>query len=241
MPITAKSVVAGAKESLHRLRTLPTRTIIAIFKGFLAYMILVIMVMSETVRGAWSYPIVLTSATVVVIAGFPGANVGQTAVSSLLGLVGVGLGAVAFVVLAKLAHAPVGQGIVFVIFVYLFSLLKAKSMMFFGLSLLGILVTFAGLYTVSGSDPFHRRCLDRTSTETIWPMHCSVLSQMPTQSLALPGKVFDPSYLEDYLKAYTLGGAIVFAVNWLILPISSEKELRRTLVMSLGHVKTFSQ
>ena len=61
----------------------------------------------------------------------------------------MGLGAVAFVILAKLANAPVAQGIVFVIVVYLFSLLKAKSMKFFGTALLGILVSFAGIYTVS--------------------------------------------------------------------------------------------
>jgi hypothetical protein len=59
------------------------------------------------------------------------------------------MGAVAFVILAKLAHAPVAQGIVFVIILYGFSLLKGLSMKFFGLALLGILVSFAGIYTVS--------------------------------------------------------------------------------------------
>ena len=48
-------------------------------------------------------------------------------------------------------------------------------------------------------------------------------------------------YLEDYLKAYALGGAIVVVVNLVVFPISSEKELRKTLVMALEHIKTFSQ
>jgi hypothetical protein len=54
--------------------------------------------------------------------------------------------------------------------------------------------------------------------------------------LALPGKPFSPRYLEDYLKSYALGG---LSVNLLVFPISAEKELRRTLVTSLGHVRTF--
>lgn len=58
--------------------------------------------------------------------------------------------------------------------------------------------------------------------------------------MTLPGKPFSPPYLQDYLKAYTMGGAIVLAVNFLVFPISAEKELRRTLVTSLGHVRTFA-
>lgn len=60
------------------------------------------------------------------------------------------------------------------------------------------------------------------------------------QSLSLPGHPFHAPYLEDYLKSYSLGGAIVLAVNFLVLPISAEKELRRTLVTSLGHIRTFA-
>lgn len=71
--------------------------------------------------------------------------------AATFGLVGVGLGSIAFVILAKLAVAPVAQGIVFVIIVYLFALLKAKSMKFFGTALLGTLVSFAGIYTVSST------------------------------------------------------------------------------------------
>lgn len=74
----------------------------------------------------------------------------SSSTATIFGLVGVGLGAIAFVILAKLAKAPVAQGIVFVIIVYLFSLLKARSMKFFGTALLGILVSFAGIYTVGG-------------------------------------------------------------------------------------------
>lgn len=56
-------------------------------------------------------------------------------------------------ILAKLAHAPVAQGIVFLVVLYFFSILKGLSMKFFGLALLGILVSFAGIYTVSQAGP----------------------------------------------------------------------------------------
>ena len=61
------------------------------------------------------------------------------------------------------------------------------------------------------------------------------------QSLTVPPYGFSAMYLEDYLKAYALGGAIVVVVNLVVFPISSEKELRKTLVMALEHIKTFSQ
>jgi hypothetical protein len=46
-------------------------------KAALAYMILVILAMSSEVRSGFSFPVVLTGATVVVVAGYPGANIGQ--------------------------------------------------------------------------------------------------------------------------------------------------------------------
>lgn len=75
-----------------------------------------------------------------VIASFPSA--------CIFAFTGIGLGAVAFVILAKLGSSQVAQGIVFTLVIYLFSILKAMSMKFFGLALLGILISFAGLYTV---------------------------------------------------------------------------------------------
>lgn len=193
-------------DKLRALRKTPPRLLLAVFKGALAFIILDILVLSSRVRSGFHYPITLTSATVVAIAGFPGANYGQVIAACVFAFTGIGLGAVAFVILAKLGSSQVAQGIVFTLVIYLFSVLKAMSMKFFGLALLGILISFAGLYT----------------------------------SLILPGHPFSPHYLEDYLKSYALAGAIVIAVNFLILPISSETELRRTLVTSLSHIKTFS-
>ncbi|TNY20614.1 hypothetical protein DMC30DRAFT_416809 [Rhodotorula diobovata] len=56
----------------------------------------------------------------------------------------------------------------------------------------------------------------------------------------LSGGVFVPEYLEAYLEAYCWGFAIVLVVNALVLPHSSEKELREILVISLEHISTFS-
>lgn len=69
----ARRVAAKYRE----IRRIPPRIWISIFKAALAYMILVILAMTGRVRSAFSFPIVLTSATVVVVAGYPGANIGQ--------------------------------------------------------------------------------------------------------------------------------------------------------------------
>ena len=71
---------------------------------------------------------------------------------------------------------------------------------------------------------------------------------------------FVSAYLEEYLKSYwsvsgtfadllqssdetsrSWGAAVVLATNVLILPRSSEKDLRQTLTMSLEHVQMFLQ
>ena len=88
------------------------------------------------------------------------------------------MGAVAFVILAKLAHAPVAQGIVFVIVLYLFSLLKGLSMKFFGLALLGILVSFAGIYTVRPDLLLKYASAEDSSTELV-PARTPFLRSLP--------------------------------------------------------------
>ncbi|GAA5995099.1 uncharacterized protein JCM10292_004539 [Rhodotorula paludigena] len=57
---------------------------------------------------------------------------------------------------------------------------------------------------------------------------------------ALSGGIFVPKYLEAYLASYCWGFAIVLVVNLVVLPHSSEKELREILVISLEHISTFS-
>ena len=59
-------------DKIRALRKIPARTLIATFKGALAYICLVILALSTRVRSGFTYPITLTSATVIVIAGFPG-------------------------------------------------------------------------------------------------------------------------------------------------------------------------
>lgn len=51
-------------QSVRAVRSLPTRTVISIFKGALAYIVLVILALSTNVRSGFTYPITLTSATV---------------------------------------------------------------------------------------------------------------------------------------------------------------------------------
>ena len=54
------------------------------------------------------------------------------------------------------------------------------------------------------------------------------------------GGLFSPLYLEENLIAYLWGGAITLGVNIFIFPMSSERELRKTLVISLEHISTFA-
>ncbi|KAG8810558.1 hypothetical protein FRC17_002882, partial [Serendipita sp. 399] len=57
---------------------------------------------------------------------------------------------------------------------------------------------------------------------------------------SLLNSAFSPTYLLEYLKAYAWGAAIVLAVNILIFPRTSERELRQTMVSSLEHIATFA-
>jgi hypothetical protein len=63
----------------------------------------------------------------VVIAGTPGKTVGACLQALGFALVGIGLGAVGFVVLAELGNVPVAQGFVLAVFVYFMALLKARG------------------------------------------------------------------------------------------------------------------
>jgi hypothetical protein len=70
----------------------------------------------------------------------PGKAIGATVDAVGTALIGVCLGAVGYVILGHLGNATVAQGIIMVIIVYGFALAKAKSLRWFGLSLLGIVV-----------------------------------------------------------------------------------------------------
>ncbi|CAE6445071.1 unnamed protein product [Rhizoctonia solani] len=54
------------------------------------------------------------------------------------------------------------------------------------------------------------------------------------------GQGFNATYLKEYIKSYMWGSAIVLFVNMFVFPISSERELRQLLVISLEHVATYS-
>ncbi|GAA5863516.1 hypothetical protein JCM1840_000049 [Sporobolomyces johnsonii] len=53
-------------------------------------------------------------------------------------------------------------------------------------------------------------------------------------------QAFHAAYLEAYIEAYFWGFAIVLGINLLIFPISSERELREVLVVSLERVSALS-
>ncbi|KAG8728006.1 hypothetical protein FRC11_011969, partial [Ceratobasidium sp. 423] len=132
-------------------------------------------------------------------------SVGACLTATFFSLLGVSIGALNFLILAKLGHVPVAQAVVFAVMVYLLALIKAQGLKYFGFSLLAILMSFNGIYT----------------------------------SIML-GNGFNSNYLKEYIKSYMWGSAIVLFVNMCIFPISSERELRQLLVVSLEHVATYS-
>ncbi|KDE05411.1 hypothetical protein MVLG_04206 [Microbotryum lychnidis-dioicae p1A1 Lamole] len=117
------------------------------FKGCLAYTLVFALVFTRAFYRLNTYPITLSSMVIVSIAAQPGSSTGACLDAGALAAVGVGMGAVMFVILGHLGHAAVAQGFIFAIYVYFMAIIKAQSMRFFGLSLLAILMGFNGIYT----------------------------------------------------------------------------------------------
>ncbi|KAF8488906.1 hypothetical protein JB92DRAFT_1405681 [Gautieria morchelliformis] len=178
---------------------------IPVCKGTLAYILAFVLIFLKPFDSLSKFPLAYSSMMIIVIAASPGKSIGACFQAVVLGLSGVSLGCVGFVILAKLNPWPVAQGVVFAVMIYLMALVKAIGQRWFGFSLLFILQSFNGIYTSY-----------------------------------LLGGVFSPLYLKAYYEAYLWGGVIVLAVNWLVFPKSSERELRQTLVVSLEHIGTFA-
>ncbi|KAG8719517.1 hypothetical protein FRC08_002644 [Ceratobasidium sp. 394] len=191
---------------LRKLRNFAcSRKAIPVFKGTLAYILAFILVFFRGFDDLSKVPVALTGTILIVIAGTPGKSVGACLTATFYGILGVCIGSLNFLILAKLGHVPVAQAIVFTVMVYLLALIKAQGLKYFGFSLLAILMSFNGVYT----------------------------------SIML-GNGFNATYLKAYIEAYLWGSAIVLFVNMFIFPLTSERELRQLLVMSLEHVATYS-
>ncbi|CUA67618.1 putative polyketide synthase 3 [Rhizoctonia solani] len=201
-----KSLNAKALCKLRRLGKFATsRKAIPVFKGTLAYILAFVLIFLRGFDDLSQVPVTLTGTVLIVIAGTPGKSVGACLTATFFALLGVSIGALNFLILAKLGHEPVAQAVVFAVMVYLLALIKAQGLKYFGFSLLAILMSFNGIYT----------------------------------SIML-GNGFNSTYLIEYIKSYLWGSAIVLFVNIFVFPISSERELRQLLVMSLEHVATYS-
>ncbi|GAA5925622.1 hypothetical protein JCM10213_008838 [Rhodosporidiobolus nylandii] len=130
------------------------RQAIAIFKGTLAYTLAFVFVFLHGFARLSAYPITLTGTVLITIAGQPGLAIGACWDQAFFGALGVAVGGLCFLILAKLGHSQVAQGFVLAVFVYFLALIKAQSMRYFAFSLLAILLAFSGIYTsvLPGSD-----------------------------------------------------------------------------------------
>ncbi|KZT61392.1 hypothetical protein CALCODRAFT_447337 [Calocera cornea HHB12733] len=198
--ITAKAVriLRGFPKWLFSKRSIPT------LKGALAYVLVFILSFLHGYDSLSEFPLALSAPVIVVIAVAPGKTVGACLQNTILGMMGVLIGAFNFFILAKVGHVPVAQGVLFVVMIYILALIKAQSIKYLPFALLAMLMTFNGIYTSMNS-----------------------------------GGAFNSAALISYLQAYAFGAAIVLFVNMLVLPRSSENQLRQMLVTSLDHIRTF--
>lgn len=114
--------------------------------GAIAYTLAFILIFLHPFSRLNPYPVTLSGAVLITIAGQPGLSVGACWDQAFFAALGVGLGGGAFAILAKLGHSQVAQGFVFAVFVYVAALVKAQSIRYFGASLLFIILAFSGIY-----------------------------------------------------------------------------------------------
>jgi uncharacterized membrane protein YccC len=100
---------------------------------------------------------------------------------------------------------------------------KAGDARLFVVFLVGILMGFDG---VSNHDN-HLGC-------------SHLISYLQIMNSVNNGNTFLPSYLLADAASYLIGLAIALAVNFLVFPTTSEKELRQMLVTSLSHIEDLS-
>ncbi|KAG8991645.1 hypothetical protein FRB93_002632 [Tulasnella sp. JGI-2019a] len=139
-----------AKEQSQRLQAfkafLFSRRAMAVVKGTLAYAIALSLACLSQFDGLFKYPQAQTSMMLVIVAGMAGKSVGSVCINILFAMTGVLVGCLNFLVLAKLSHATVGQAFYFAFVVYVLAYIKARKPAMFSFSLLGILMSFNGVY-----------------------------------------------------------------------------------------------
>ncbi|GAA5917094.1 hypothetical protein JCM6882_009495 [Rhodosporidiobolus microsporus] len=123
------------------------RQAIAIFKGALAYTLAFVLIFLHDFSRLNDFPVTLSGTVLIAIAGQPGLAVGACWDQAFYGGLGVAIGGACFAILAKLGGSQVAQGFVLAVFVYFLALVKARSMRYFALSLLAIILAFSGIYT----------------------------------------------------------------------------------------------
>ncbi|KZO91193.1 hypothetical protein CALVIDRAFT_542043 [Calocera viscosa TUFC12733] len=126
-------------------RAIPT------LKGTFAYLLVFIFSFLHGYDSLSAYPLALSAPVIMVIALAPGKTVGAVLQNTMLGMMGVLIGAFDFFVLAKVGHVPVAQGVLFAFMIYILALIKAQSIKYLPFSLLAMLMTFNGIFTSMNS------------------------------------------------------------------------------------------
>ncbi|KAH7097462.1 hypothetical protein BKA62DRAFT_774265 [Auriculariales sp. MPI-PUGE-AT-0066] len=195
---------------------------IPVAKGTLSFTIALILIMLHGFDKLVPFPPALASMIILTIAG----NVGGTIGVSSIALMRVGYtshagpGATIQAVFLAMVGVTIG-GLGFYILAHLNDSHVAQGFILF------IFVYFAAIIKAQGQKWFG------LSLFAVLMAFNGIYT-----SVLLGG--YSADYLISYLEAYALGAAIVLFVNIVVWPTSAEKELRRTLVLSLEHVGTLS-
>ncbi|KAG8813161.1 hypothetical protein FRC18_002640, partial [Serendipita sp. 400] len=153
-----------------------SRRIIPIFKGTLAYIIVLVLISSPRFDALTAWPVNFQNAIIPTLVAGTGQSIGACVQSSLLVLLGVAVGSLNFTILASLAKWTIVQGIVFAFSVYWLSYFKAGDERLFIVFLTGILMGFDGvIISKNNNDQFLPKFLLADSASYLFGLAVAIL------------------------------------------------------------------
>ncbi|POV97527.1 hypothetical protein PSHT_14536, partial [Puccinia striiformis] len=204
---------------------------IPVLKGSLAYVLFFIIFFIRPFEDLFPISSAGSSAMLVIILGFPGWSVDACLHSLCLGMFGAGVGGLNFLILGYLAPHPVAQAVLFFIMTYAKLLVTFPTL---SSALSPMIHAGTGFAVAQFAFPVPALLKMKKPSYLVFSLYCICMSWNGCQSPILSRVV------NEFSSNLCLGAAIVVFVNVLILPHSSEAELRTTLVHCIDHVRTLA-
>ncbi|KAL8287029.1 hypothetical protein RQP46_004035 [Phenoliferia psychrophenolica] len=129
-----------------------------VLKAVIAVTLAMVLIFLRPFAELSAHPIAFHSTIMVIVIGQAGKTVGGCLEALSYGGLGLGCGSLCFFVLGVLGErkSPVGQGVVFAIFVYLMALIRHQGARWVPFYLYSVLFAFQGIYTSIANDPKDR-------------------------------------------------------------------------------------